>query len=295
MRILITGSSGFIGLNLIRYFKNTKFNILAIYNKNKPKLPKYKNIKFYKHDIKNFKKISVIRNFKPNIVIHLAWKDIPDFTFKKSFENLTQSINFLDSVLNIASCKKIIVSGSSYEKNIDKNNYYFVWAKKSLREWLTYKCKEKKIDFGWMRIFYVFGPGQRKKSLITYLCNSLKNNKKPIINNPFIFNDYIYIDDVIKAITKLMKKKLNYKSYDIGSGNLISVWKICSLVEKIILKKNFYFKKNEILLNKKNFHKNNKANSKNYKNKFEKINNLSIYEGLKKTITYYEKINKIKI
>lgn len=290
MRILITGASGFIGLNLIRYFKNTNCEVLAIYNKNKPKLSKSKNIKFFKHDIKNFKKISVIRNFKPNIVIHLAWKDIPDFTFEKSFENLTQSINFLNSILNIDSCKKIIVSGSSYEKNVNKNNYYFVWAKKSLREWLTCKCKEKKIDFGWLRIFYVFGPGQRQKSLITYLCNSLRNNKKPKINNPFVFNDYIYIDDVIEVIIKLMNKKLNYDSYDIGSGNLVSVWKICSFVEKIILKKNFYFKKNKKLLTKKFLIKNEKASLQNYKNKFKKTKNLSIFEGLKKTIEYNSNI-----
>jgi nucleoside-diphosphate-sugar epimerase len=286
MRILITGSSGFIGLNLIKYLNKTNFKVLAIYNKNKPKLHKSKNIEFFKHDIKNYKKISVIKKFKPNIVIHLAWKDIPNFTFKKSFENLTESINFLNSVINIDTCKKIIVSGSSYEKNIDKNNYYFVWAKKSLREWLTYKCKEKKIDFGWLRIFYVFGPGQRKKSLINYLCNSLKKNKKPIINNPFIFNDYIYIDDVIKAITRLMGKKLNYDTYDIGSGNLVPVSKICSFVEKIILKKNIYFKKNQNLLIKKKFHKNKKANLQNYRSKFKKIKTVSIYEGLKKTIRY---------
>ena len=290
MRILITGSSGFIGQNLIKYLKNTNFKVLAIYNKNKPKLYKSKNINFYKHDIKNFKKISFIKQFRPNIVIHLVWKDIPDFTFKKSFENLTQSINFLDCVLNINSCKKIIVTGSSYEKNIDKNNYYFVWAKNSLREWLTYRCKEKKIDFGWLRIFYVFGPGQRKKSLINYLCNSLKNNKKPIINNPFVFNDYIYIDDVIKAISRLMNKKLNHDIYDIGSGNLVSVWKICSFVEKIILKKNFYFKKNKKMSTKKKFYNNKKADLQNYKSKFKKIKNLSIYEGLKKTIGYNSSI-----
>lgn len=290
MRILITGSSGFIGMNLIKYLKNTNFKVLAIYNKNKPKLHEYKNIQFLKHDIKNFKKITVIRKFKPNIVIHLAWKDIPNFTFKKSFENLTQSINFLNSILDIDTCKKIIVSGSSFEKNIDKNNYYFVWAKNSLKEWLIFKCKEKKIDFGWLRIFYVFGPGQRKKSLINHLCNSLKNNKKPIINNPFVFNDYIYIDDVIKAITGLMNKKLNYQTYDIGSGNLVSVWKICSFVEKIILKKNFYFKNNKNLLTKKKFHKNVKADLQNYKSKFKKIKNLSIYEGLKKTIGYNSSI-----
>ena len=243
MRILITGSSGFIGSHLIQNFKNKNFKILALYNKNKPKLFKSKNIRFLKHDIKNFNQISVIKKFKPNIIIHLAWKDIPNFTFKKSLENLNQSINFLNSILNLDSCKKIIVTGTSFENNIDKNNFHFVWAKNSLREWLSYKCKEKKIDLGWLRIFYVFGPGQRSKALIPYLYNSFKNNKKPVIKNLFVLNDFIYIDDVINIISKLLKKKLNSKIFEVGSGKLTSVGQICHYVEKIILKKNLYFTK----------------------------------------------------
>ena len=66
-----------------------------------------------------------------------------------------------------------------------------------------------------------------------------------------------------------------------GSGKLISVGKICNYVEKIILKNNLYFRKDKIRLSKYKISKNKPANLKNYKIK---INNLNIYDALKKTI-----------
>ena len=56
------------------------------------------------------------------------------------------------------------------------------------------------------------------------------------------------------------------------------------------LKKNFYFKKNKKMTTKKKFYNNKKADLQNYKSKFKKIKNLSIYEGLKKTIGYNSSI-----
>ena len=44
MNVLITGSSGFIGSNLLKIFMNTNYNVLALYNQKKPKK---KNIQKY--------------------------------------------------------------------------------------------------------------------------------------------------------------------------------------------------------------------------------------------------------
>ena len=50
--ILICGGSGFIGINLVNYFKNKNFKIIAVYNKRKPKF--FKNIKWIKADLRNY-------------------------------------------------------------------------------------------------------------------------------------------------------------------------------------------------------------------------------------------------
>lgn len=57
-KILITGASGFLGNNLIlKLSKERKFIIHGLVNDNTKKIKKYKNVKYIKCDISNFKKL----------------------------------------------------------------------------------------------------------------------------------------------------------------------------------------------------------------------------------------------
>ena len=76
-----------------------------------------------------------IRKFKPEVVIHLAWKGIPNFSYKNSNLNLKISTRFLIEISKIKSCKRFIVAGSSFEKNITHDNKNFVWAKVQLKKY----------------------------------------------------------------------------------------------------------------------------------------------------------------
>ena len=42
---------------------------------------------------------------------------------------------------------------------------------------------ETKVNLIWLRIFYAYGKGQRTGSLIPYIINNLKSNKKVNIKN----------------------------------------------------------------------------------------------------------------
>ncbi len=69
--IIITGSSGGIGSKILEYFSK-RYNILAIYNKNKPNLNN-KNIRYLKLDF--MKKIVINKSYYKNkkiILINLA-------------------------------------------------------------------------------------------------------------------------------------------------------------------------------------------------------------------------------
>ncbi len=283
MNVLITGSSGFIGSNLLKKFINSKHNVLALYNKKKPKKKLSRNIKFHKFDLQKMNNFSIIKNFEPNVVIHLAWQGIPNFSYRNSNLNLKLSTRFFIEISKIKSCRKLIVAGSSFEKNITKDNKYFVWAKVQLKKKVEKICKNKKIDFGWFKIFYVFGNGQRKKSLIPYIISSFKNKKIPIIKNLNNSNDFVYIDDVTNIFFNSINKKLNGNSFELGSGKLTPVWKICILVEEIIFKKNIYFQK--ILKKKKKINKQTpKATLKLLKKYFKLYNPMSIKQSLNKMI-----------
>ena len=147
--------------------------------------------------------------------------------------------------MSLSSCKKILVSGSCFEYNnikgrcieSDKNipNNHFTWAKLSLYSWLSIKCAERKVSLGWLRLFYVYGPGQRLESLIPTILFSLKNKKLPPLNNPNNANDYIFIDDVVSSFCLAVTCEIPSGVFNIGSGESTKVLDVFRCAENIVL------------------------------------------------------------
>ena len=146
---------------------------------------------------------------------------------------MSSQIIFFQKIISINSIKKIINIGScwEYSKNTGQCKEYdeislqnfFIWAKISILNFIKLCCKKKKINYIWFRIFYMYGPFQRCKSLIPSILKSLKNLKKPNLLNPDNSNDFVHVDDVCNAIIKAIKKKSANGIFNIGSGKLTSV------------------------------------------------------------------------
>ena len=110
MKILITGASGFIGTNLLKKLStNKKYQILAL--SRKKKINKIsKNIINLKSDlILSNLSFNLIKNFSPQIIIHLAWQDIPDYSAKKSKINFIKQKLFFEKMNKLNCIKKKLI------------------------------------------------------------------------------------------------------------------------------------------------------------------------------------------
>ena len=233
MRVVITGASGFIGRPLSERLAGLGCEVLAIARK----IPdnKYTNsLHWLEADLSSsITYQQEIKSFCPEILIHLAWQDIPDFSLEKSILNLNQSLEFISFITEIKSCKKILISGSCWEYgktqgeclNTDIGNPkdFFTLSKHSLRLWIEMISKKKSINLGWFRLFYVYGPGQRSESLIPSILNHLKNGGLPDIRTPHDANDYIFINDVVDAFTIATNNTFESGVYNLGTGKSTSV------------------------------------------------------------------------
>ena len=243
MNILITGASGFVGQHLLKMFDKTNHNVVAIARK---EISIHDSIRTLTCDFSTLNKINdELIEFQPEVILHLAWQGIPDFSFNMSNKNLSDSINFFDWIFDKTKCKKIIISGSCFEYGRERGacnefdpvniNSYFAWAKHSLNNYLSLRCAEKDIILNWFRIFYIYGPGQREGSLIPSLIRSISAKETPVINTPMNKNDFIYVEDVVKIIAKAIETNLISGIYNLGSGYSTSVYDICRTVEKQLL------------------------------------------------------------
>jgi nucleoside-diphosphate-sugar epimerase len=244
MRVLVTGASGFIGKTLINKLDEDGHQVLALSRSIESK--KKKNILWLQCDLSLPNTYSnQVKDFLPEVLIHLAWQDIPNFSLEKSKFNLDQALNFISLIVDLDCCQKIILSGSCFELNqlqgqcletsMGEAKDHFTWAKNSLYSWLRMMSMEKDFELMWMRIFYAYGPGQRSASLIPSILDNLKKGKLPEILTPKNANDFIFIDDVVNALSKAILVNNASMIYNLGSGSSSTILQICRIAEKIVL------------------------------------------------------------
>jgi len=242
-RILLTGGTGFIGSSLLYSLDQLGFEVMTMC-RSEPNNA-YQNITWLEADLLDAETYETqIAEFSPNIVVHLAWQGLPDYSLNNSLINLSLTIRFLSFVTRLKSCRKVIVAGSCWEYGNTVGECheemslsptsYFAWAKNSIRTWLELHCEQNKIEYVWLRIFYVYGPGQRPASIVPSILSSLINKEEPYIQNPFNANDYVYIDDVVNAFLISINKSFLSGTYNIGSGKSVRVLEILNLARDLL-------------------------------------------------------------
>ena len=247
MKIFLTGGTGFIGKFVVQKLRS--HHRLLILTRNPDKSIYSDNIIFLKGSLESIDKWkNELKKFNPEAAIHLAWESIPDFSAEKCIKNLKYGLDLIQ-LLKETCCRTILATGSLWEygnvsgklsEDLNPQSISaFTAAKNSLNFLGREIAKEKNINFIWTRLFYVYGPDQRKDSIIPYLIKCVKEGEIPLVKNPKAQNDFIYVEDAAEALIRILLKCKQTDIYNIGSGNLTSIqniikkiFAICKVEEK---------------------------------------------------------------
>ena len=241
MRILLTGASGFIGQHFLKqiFAQQPQSRILAL-GRSAVSLPE--GSQFIATDLNQISQdvIAAIKAFAPTVCVHLAWQGIPDYSLEQSLANLQASTQFLEQVLTQTDCKKIVVTGSCAEYGRHHGacqetdpltlRSHFAWAKESLRQWLTWRCQSEEAALIWLRLFYVYGPGQREGALIPGLTRALKQGQSPDVRTPQAAHDFVQVTDVARHLVHAVYTSLPAGIYNLGTGQVTEVQEICQQI-----------------------------------------------------------------
>lgn len=266
--VLLTGATGFLGTEILKYLKKKNFLIKVIVRKNKKKLSKIFNSKLIEIIYSNnffLEKNSWYKEVTNNvdIVIHAAWHvNSKDYLFSpKNIECLNGSKKFAKAC-KLNKVKKFIGIGTCFEYDL---SYGYLSTETPLKPLSIYAISKVRLFkylknlflytntvFSWCRIFFIYGKGEPKNKLFSLLKIKLQNKKKIKLGNENNIRDYLNVNKAANNIVNIIPLKKN-GVYNICSGKGKSIKKIA---DKFVKK---YNGKNLVSFSKKNKKKNNQS------------------------------------
>lgn len=213
--ILVTGATGFIGSNLVEFYKDKKILLITRRNwKIKSKLVK----KLY---YKNFRDLSIkLKKIKADKVIHCATHYSRNHNLDE-IENMIRANVLLGNILLELSekmgVKKFINISSIWEKSHinspDDLNLYTLTKYMFSKLIKFYSHKYKNIKFFTLYLSDTFGKNDKRNKLMNVLKTSIKKQKKVSIVSKNLMMNLLNVKDVINSIGLVEKKNLKAGDY----------------------------------------------------------------------------------
>ena len=185
MKILVTGSNGFIGKNLITELRNLGYTNIFEYDKETDR-----------DKLKTYTK-------EADFVFHLAGANRP--TNEEDFEK--DNVSFTEEILEELKYNKnfcpIMLASSIH---VNRNDLY--GKTKRISEELLFEYeKETGVKVLIYRFTNVFGKWCKPNynSVIATFCHNIANSIPIIVNDPTVKLDLLYIDDLVKELVNALE------------------------------------------------------------------------------------------
>ena len=229
-KILITGATGFIGKYLTSKLRFSKYDIVEVNSSN--------------GDISD--KATWLQ-FKPaDVVIHLASHTFVPDSWKEPYKYI--KTNFYGTLCALEYCRQhnvrmVYISSYLYGNSkllptpesaeLISNNPYGL-SKQFSEEACKFYANFYGVKTTILRPFNVYGPEQPENFLIPTIISQARNGKVIVVKDLKPKRDYVYIEDLVDAIIKVIDTPLDFDIFNIGSGVNYSVEELINIIQNII-------------------------------------------------------------
>lgn len=244
--VLITGGTGYIGLNLISKLlkENCQVHLLVRYESNLDKLKKYSGrVNLHFHDGSSIDLVRIIKESEPDIVYHLASLYLTEHNSNELKNLLDANVLFSTQLVDAmvyCGVSYFVNTGSSWQfsnKKISTPVNLYAATKQAFESVLDYYIDAKNLKVTTLYLFDTYGPNDHRNKLISNLWRSSIEKSLLQMSPGEQFIDLVYIDDVVDAYldctVRLIDEPVAHSRYGISSGKPIRLIDLVGLFVKI--------------------------------------------------------------
>lgn len=305
MNILLLGAASFIGTNLtIELAKNAE-NEITLVDRCKDFFNPIINM-----NLKNIRIIesgltvdtdfdSILKN--QEVVYHLVSTTVPTTSnqhiSQELVSNVVFSANLFEACIRCGVKKVVFISsgGTVYGKEVDcplkeKTATYPISSygvQKVTIEKLLYLYRYMYgLDYRIIRLANPYGPHQRPNGVLgavtTFTYKALKGDEITVYGDGSVVRDFIYIDDAIRAIMKIVEGENKHRTFNLGCGYGTSIKQVLTTIERTLgIKLNVSYVEGRKVDVPTNY-----LDISRYEKYYGALNPISLEEGIRKTADF---------
>jgi len=260
MRVFVTGGLGFIGSNFIDHVLENHSEITAIlnidrcdycarvHNVSRCSDPRYA---YVQADITNMAKMKrLFHDFKPDAVVHFAAQSHVDTSFENAEQYIKDNIIGTYTILECVKesmCRLVHISTDEVygEVDLDETSHPDTSVLNPTNPYSATKAGAEllvkayghsfKIPYVITRGNNVFGPKQYPEKVVPVFIDAIMKGEPCKIHGEGLSRrNFIYVDDVSRAVMTVLHKGTSGTVYNIGTCNEYSVNEIFETIREII-------------------------------------------------------------
>ena len=308
MKILLLGAAGFIGTNLtIELAKKTEDEITLVDRSKaffKPIVSMdLKNVHILEADLTvDMDFDSILKD--QEVVYHLVSTTVPTTSNQHISQELVSNVifsaNLFEACIRCGVKKVVFVSsgGTVYGKEVDcplkektaTNPISSYGVQKITIEKLLYLYRYMYgLDYRIIRLANPYGPYQRPNGVLgavtTFTYKALKGDEITVYGDGSVVRDFIYIDDAIRAIMKIVNGENKHRTFNLGCGYGTSIKQVLETIEKALgIKLNVSYLEGRRVDVPVNY-----LDISRYEKYYGALNPISLEDGIKKTADFMKK------
>jgi len=231
MKILLTGSTGFLGKNIKYLLEEFGHEVIC---------PRSPDLLQNWDMLKESSRREVFRHGVPDVIVHAAW-GVDGANYRESEVNSEwrdASILFYEEAVEHG-VQHFIALGTFSENEgdlmsgDDHDNSRYAESKRQVRSKIFDLEQRLNVPVSWLRIQYPYGYWDRPSRLVSMIIQKSILNEDFTLNSPNLALDFIHSLDVASAVLETIENRI-FGILEVKSGVKYSLQDIKNIIEKLI-------------------------------------------------------------